>query len=186
MASTPGSSPIGKASLGSVDQLGYVVEDVEDAMRHWVEVLGVGPFYHFPEAAIHDLYYRGEPTDARIAVGIAYSGDQQIELIQQLNPEAPSAYREFLTVRGPGLHHLGHFAPDYDAYVAEFAKAGLAPYHHGTSGPGGRFAYFPTEAHGGTVVEVLETTLHGPFFAMIRDAARDWDGTDPIRRLDLG
>jgi len=186
MAPTSGSNRLGTASLGSVDQLGYVVEDVEDAMRHWIDVLGVGPFHHFPEAAIQDLYYRGEPTDARIAVGIAYSGDQQIELIQQLNPEAPSAYREFLTERGPGLHHLGHFAPDYDAYVAEFTKAGLAPYHHGTSGPGGRFAYFPTEAHGGTVVEVLETTLHGPFFAMMRDAARDWDGANPIRRLDLG
>ncbi|MGW1989266.1 VOC family protein [Embleya sp. NPDC001921] len=174
-------------AIRSVDQLGYVVDDVEAAMRHWSTSLGVGPFFHFPQAAIRETYYRGEPTDARIAVGIAYAGDRQIELIQQLNPDAPSAYRDFRREHGEGLHHLGHFTTDYDAYLAEFARAGVHRYHHGTSGPGGRFAYFPTEAHGGTVVEALEVTLHRDFFAMIREAARTWDGESaPIRELDFG
>ncbi|MFI6587800.1 VOC family protein [Embleya sp. NPDC050493] len=172
--------------LGTVDQLGYVVTDLRAAMRHWAENLGVGPFFCFAEAAIPNIYYLGERTPVRIGVALAYSGDLQIELIQQLNPEAPSAYADFLQQRGEGLHHLGHFVEEgeaaYDAHVRRFADAGVTPYHNGDSGgPGTRFAYFPTEAHGGTVAEVIETALYRDFFATIRDAARDWDGRDPVR-----
>ncbi|MFE2867013.1 VOC family protein [Embleya sp. NPDC059259] len=172
-------------AIGSIHQLGYVVRDVRAAMRHWTENLGVGPFFHFPDAGIVNTYYLGTRTDARIAVGIAYSGDLQIELIQQLNPEAPSAYTEFLSEHGEGLHHLCHFTTEYDAYVRRFADAGVEPYHWGDAGPQARFAYFPTEGHGGSVAEAYESTLHGDFFAMMRDAARDWDGTDPVREVTL-
>ncbi|GAA4956982.1 VOC family protein [Yinghuangia aomiensis] len=176
-------------SLGTVDQLGYVVTDLPAAMRHWTENLGVGPFFHFAEAPIVNTYYLGERTAARIGVAMAFSGDLQIELIQQLNPEAPSAYADFLRQHGEGLHHLGHFVEDgeaeYDAHVRRFADAGVVPYYNGDSGgPGTRFAYFPTEAHGGTVAEVIETALYRDFFAMMRDAARDWDGSGPVRAID--
>lgn len=175
-------------SIGSIDQLGYVVKDVRAAMRHWAANLGVGPFFHFPEAAVARTTYLGEPTDVRIAVGIAQAGDVQIELIEQLNPEAPSAYRDFLRERGEGLHHVGHFVTGegddtYDAFLARFAETGVEPYHQGDSGPGSRFAYLPTEGHGGTVVEVIETAQWGGFFDAVRQAAADWDGSDPVREI---
>ncbi|MFE1950901.1 MULTISPECIES: VOC family protein [Streptomyces] len=177
-------------SIGSIDQLGYVVKDVEAAMRHWTTNLGVGPFFYFPQAAVGRTFYLGEPTDARIAVGIAQAGDVQIELIQQLNPQAPSAYRDFLEERGEGLHHVGHFVTGegddtYDAFLARFAEADVEPYHHGDSGPGSRFAYLPTEEHGGTVVEVIETAQWGGFFDAIRAAAAGWDGSDPVREITV-
>jgi hypothetical protein len=31
---------------GEVRQLGYVVRDIDAAMRHWVDVLGVGPWFY--------------------------------------------------------------------------------------------------------------------------------------------
>ena len=31
--------------FGPIRQLGYVVQDIESAMRHWVEVEGVGPWF---------------------------------------------------------------------------------------------------------------------------------------------
>ena len=38
--------------LGEIRQNGYVVRDVEAAMRHWSEVLGVGPFFYFERVPI--------------------------------------------------------------------------------------------------------------------------------------
>jgi hypothetical protein len=32
--------------FGKVCQNGYVVRDIEAAMAHWTQVLGVGPFYY--------------------------------------------------------------------------------------------------------------------------------------------
>ena len=45
-----------------------------------------------------------------------------------------------------------------------------------------RFCYFDTESPPGTVVELSE--VFGPkgrMFELIRDAARDWDGSRPVR-----
>lgn|SRR5438093_7244272 len=41
--------------FGAVTQAGYVVRDIEAAMRHWVEVLGVGPWFYAEHAPIEDF-----------------------------------------------------------------------------------------------------------------------------------
>ena len=76
--------------------------DITDAMEHWLDALDVGPFFYLPSPPLNDLVYRGEPTGARIAVAITYSGDLQVELIQPLDDE-PSPYRDFrLDLSGAG------------------------------------------------------------------------------------
>ena len=175
-------SPMGRLHLGPVAQLGYVVDDIAAAMRHWTTVLGVGPFSYLDEAPLRDVTYRDAPTAARIGVALSYSGDMQIELIQQLD-DAPSVYTDFLRAHGPGLHHLGYAADDFDLSVAALADAGYVPIQHGNSGPATRFAYFPTDTHGGTMVELLEMTMMTPFFEHIRRTTLDWDGADPIRPM---
>ena len=47
--------------FGEIRQNGYVVHDIEAALRHWTGVLGVGPFFHFERVPIDDFRYRGEP-----------------------------------------------------------------------------------------------------------------------------
>ena len=32
--------------FGAVCQNGYVVRDIDAAMKHWIEVMGVGPWYY--------------------------------------------------------------------------------------------------------------------------------------------
>jgi hypothetical protein len=41
--------------FGKVCQNGYVVRDIEAALKHWTEVLGVGPFYPMPLPCIRSL-----------------------------------------------------------------------------------------------------------------------------------
>ena len=73
--------------LGPIDQLGYVVDDIEGAMGHWIERLGVGPFYLLKSPPMKGLTYRGQPTGARIDVALAFSGSLQVELIAPLDDE---------------------------------------------------------------------------------------------------
>ncbi len=47
--------------FGEVRQNGYVVRDIDAALKHWTEVLGVGPFFYFERAPVSDFRYRGEP-----------------------------------------------------------------------------------------------------------------------------
>ena len=52
----------------------------------------------------------------------------------------------------------------------------------GDVGARGRYCYFDTELHPGSVVELSETVgPKGRMFRMIREAAQNWDGRDPVR-----
>ncbi len=68
--------------FGDIRQNGYVVRDIESAMKHWTEVLGVGPFFYFERVPVHDFRYRGEPSPVDLSIALANSGALQIELIQ--------------------------------------------------------------------------------------------------------
>ncbi len=169
--------------FGDVRQNGYVVRDVEAALRHWTEVLGVGPFFYFERVPLDWFTYRGEPSPVEVSIALANSGPLQIELIQQRN-DAPSMYRDFLATGLEGLQHVAYWTEHFDEDMARIEKAGYEVGQAGCIGRSGRFVYLRTEAHPGTVVEVSEVTgPKGRFFAHVAEQARDWDGADPIRRL---
>ena len=169
--------------FGKVRQNGYVVRDIDAALRHWTEVLGIGPFFYFERVPIEDFRYRGTPSPIEVSIALANSGALQIELIQQRNV-APSMYRDFLAAGREGLQHVAFWTEDFDAELARIEGAGYVVGQAGRIGPNGRFVYFDTETHPGTVVELSE--INGPkgrFFRHIADASLEWDGRDPIRTL---
>jgi hypothetical protein len=170
--------------FGPIRQNGYVVRDVRAAMDHWIEVLGVGPWFYFDRVQIDWFRHRGAPSDVAVSIALANSGDLQIELIQQRN-DAPSMYREFLGAGREGLQHVACWTRDYQAAYDSALSLGYRVGHEGQiGGEQGRFVYFDTERHPGTVLELSDISgPKGAFFDLVRQAAVDWDGTDPIRRL---
>ena len=47
-----------------------------------------------------------------------------------------------------------------------------------------KFAYFDTESHPGTVLEISNMAGELAYIPqMVADAARDWDGSEPIRKI---
>lgn len=170
--------------FGPIRQNGYVVRDVRAAMDHWATVLGVGPWFYFERVTIDWFRHRGAPSDLAVSIALANSGDLQIELIQQRN-DAPSMYREFLAAGREGLQHVAFWTTSYQADYDRARALGYAIGHEGQiGGAQGRFAYFDTELHPGTVVELSDVSgPKGRFFEMVRQAAIGWDGSDPIREL---
>jgi hypothetical protein len=166
--------------FGNVRQNGYVVRDIHAAMRHWTGQLGVGPFFYVKVAPIEGFHYMGKPSGCQCAIALANSGDLQIELIQQLNDE-PSMYRDFLRAGREGLQHVAYWTENMDEDLARIAALGYRVGQSGTVGENGRFVYYATEAHPGTVVELSEISgRKGQLFRAIREAAANWDGTNPI------
>ena len=61
-------------------------------------------------------------------------------------------------------------------------RQGFAPVMSGEVGERGRFVYFDTEYHPGTVIELSEVAgPKGKMFQLIREASEGWDGHDPVR-----
>jgi hypothetical protein len=170
--------------FGAIRQNGYVVRDIDAALVHWTKVLGVGPFFYIERAPIEDFRYRGEPSDLEVSIALGNSGSLQIELIQQRNT-APSSYRDFLVRGCEGLQHVAYWTEEFDADLDRVQGLGYGVLQSGcVGGANGRFVYFETEGHSGTVVELSEVSgFKGEIFRQIAEAARDWDGTDPVRTI---
>ena len=169
---------------GPIRQIGYVVTDLDRAMASWVE-LGVGPWLVIRGLPMRALY-RGEPCETMLSLALSNSGELQIELIQQQD-DTPSIFTEFLAANGPGYHQLAYWAEDFDATMKAVEDAGWPVVWSGGEGFGVRFAYVeppnrPTRPS--TIVEISELTDGQVASAkFIRDAAANWDGSDPIRNL---
>jgi hypothetical protein len=167
--------------FGEVRQIGYVVEDIEAAMRYWSETLGIGPWYYAPKIQDKDFYYKGEPSPIERSVALANSGFIQMELVQQLN-DAPSMYLDFLKAGRTGVQHFAYWTTTFDDHMAAATAAGMKVGMGGQVGAGGRYVYFDCEYHPGTVIELSEVNgPKGELFKTIREASIGWDGTDPIR-----
>lgn len=169
--------------LGPVMQNAFVVPDLEGAIEHWTKVMAVGPFFVFEHIAFDEYVFRGravKPVDLTMA--IAYWHDLQIELIRQLD-DSPSIYTEFRAAHGSGMHHMGIMTEVLDANLSELARRGVQPVQRGSL-PGMRFAYIATDHHPGGMIELIEAGRGTrALFERMREAARFWDGRDPIRRV---
>jgi hypothetical protein len=167
--------------FGEMRQIGIVVRDIDQAMRHWVEVCGVGPWFYADTLPVTAFSYLGDRhDDIHISVALANSGDVQLELIQQ-RCETPSMYRDFLASGYEGMQHWSSWPTDYDSMLQHALANGYSIGQEGDSARG-RFVYLWNEGHPGTVIEMAHMTPDRKrIFDAVREAAADWDGSDPIR-----
>lgn len=169
--------------FGSINQIGYVVRDIQAAMDRWVKH-GVGPWFYIEDVTTDYFRYRGTDSDLKMSVALANSGDLQIELIQQRN-DAPSMYKDFLDSGREGAQHIAYWSTDYQGLYDRALAAGYTVGQEGSiGGELGRFAYLDTEREPGTVIEISDVSgPKGQMFAYIREVAANWDGAEPIRVL---
>ena len=167
--------------FGKVIQTAYVVHDIEAVLRHWIENLGIGPWFYRELVPLDSFTYRGEPSDLKMSIALSYSGDMQFELIQPRN-DAPSAYKDFLQTSGGGQHHLGFLADDLDASVERGRSLGYQMEQEGFITNAGSFVYMSKGEIPGTMIEFVPMPeVRRKTWAEIQSWSVDWDGTDPIR-----
>lgn len=168
--------------LGPVGQLAYLPQDFDAAVRYWTETMGVGPFYLMENVALGGAKYKGVPTGAVFSIAIAYWGDVQIELIRPENAE-PSIYTGEYAVTD-SLHHICIFVDSIAEARAACAEAGATILVEGKVGADGEVIYVDPGKGPGHVIELLQNmTGADGIFQMIKDAGKDWDGSEPLRKL---
>lgn len=164
---------------GPIRQVGYIVTDLDATLEGWV-TLGVGPWLVMRDMPVRGLY-RGQPCEVTLSLGLANSGEMQIEVIQQMD-DTPSIYTEFLAASGPGYHQLAYWTEDFKATMASVEEAGWPVVWLGDPEAPTRFAYVESPNCPATIIEIME--LNEMMVGMgkfVRDAAATWDGSDPIR-----
>ena len=180
--------PMQIAAFGKPMQLAFVPDDFDAALAHWTQNMGVGPFFVMENIALDDMRLMGAPSDCRFTIALAQWGDVQIELIRQDN-DAASIYRGDYLPEGGAMHHICLLTDDIAAARAAVEAGGGLVLVTGKVGADGAVIYADcgpaeTRPNAGALVEVLKpATGSAGLFAMIADAARDWDGSDPVRVL---
>ena len=169
------------AALGPIMQLSFCPADYDAAMAYWLS-LGAGPFFEMPHVQLENVKFRGQPSPIDFSMAIGYLGDIQIELIRQHN-DAPSMYTEWLAEGREGVQHMCVLVDDiHEARRRVAAQGGTVLQEGELPGGAGAVIYVDTGGGPGTVMDYLEIGEPGrQGFAMMREAHRNWDGSDPIR-----
>jgi len=167
--------------LGKVMQLAFVPADVPGALRYWTDTMGVGPFFKLSNIVVDAAKYRGEPANIDFSVYIAYWGDMQIEIIEQHN-DAPSIYSSWRRDGQESLHHVCIVVDDMAHARAVCAEAGARVMQEVWLPGGGEAIYVDAGGGPGSLIEMICFSPESySFFDMMREAAREWDGSEPIR-----
>lgn len=167
-----GSEPI----FTGIMQIAYIVPDLQQAMQHYAEHLGVGPWFVTESFRPNDMLYRGQPTAPDVTIGMSYSGQMNVELIQQRD-DTPSVYREIQQRSGFGFHHWAVGSTDFDRDLERYCARGSEVAFSMTLASGIRIAYIDTTPHLPGMVELIEVDegVRTSFTSMFRRAL-EWDG----------
>ena len=168
--------------LHTIRQLGYVVSDLDEALKYWVDVVGAGPFFIIEHCALRDQIYRGQPAAVDVDIALGNSGDVQIELICQHNDVA-SIYNETCPAGHVGLHHFGIMPAHFELAKAKFRERGCEEAFSCTVSRA-ELAYFDTRKHVGHFTELWENSnVFNDVGFLVEDAAKNWDGSNPTRPM---
>jgi Glyoxalase/Bleomycin resistance protein/Dioxygenase superfamily len=162
-------------------QIAYTVADIQEAMRHYSELLQIGPWFLVGPFVPPKGVYRGVTTTMQVSLAIAFSGQTMIELIQQ-HDDKPSVFSETLKARGAhGFHHWAIGTRDFEKTVAHYRSLGYAEAFSDTAPMGFRVVYFDTTRDLPGMLEVIEmNAMAEQGFQAMYLAARDWDGKTHI------
>ncbi len=92
-----------------VDHVSFVVEDLDEALRFYVDTLGL-PVVKKEESDLHG-----------VKAAFLRAGDVMVEVIEPLK-DGP--LMDFLRKRGPGFHHLAFEVPDLPKGLGVVSDAG--------------------------------------------------------------
>lgn len=143
---------LGRLGLGPIDQVAYVVDDLDAAIPGYEALFG--PF-EVAVARLADCTFRGRRADCTLKLAVNRAGPIEIELIEVLEGETP--HTEHLRRHGQGLHHVRYRVDDLDSKLEALRRLGFEVVFLKRFGPSVAFAYVETPpALGGSVIELLQ------------------------------
>jgi len=157
-------------------QNAYYVQDLDEAIDRWNSAFGLAPFVVTRHLAFNRSMYRGSPAPLDISAAFVQSGDLQIELLCQ-HDSGPSMFHDMFAPGEEGLHHVAVFAGDYDRFISGYRSRGFELIAEVGNSDGLGAGFIDTRPLWGHLLEVYrDVPPMRAFYAMVANAARDWDG----------
>ena len=96
----------------AIDHVGIAVEDLEEAVRTYTDLLGAEPAHRerVESQGVEEVMFR--------------SGESFVQLLGALGPDTPVG--RFLSKRGPGVHHVAYRVDDVAATLESLRGAGVS------------------------------------------------------------
>ena len=141
---------IGDVELPRIDQVGYVVRDLDATLARYEPLFG--PFTRL-DTPLSGVWYRGTPTDVHLRLAFGRTGDIEMEFIQPIAGASP--HTEFLAAGREGIHHVRYRVDDARATIAALGTIGFTPIWRHDMGHA-IFAYLEHASRDGVLVEVLQ------------------------------
>lgn len=164
-----------------IQHLCYIVADIPTAVDRWVETFGAGPFFWLGRHIEFDeLRFRGSDCIFDHSSALGQWGEVMVEL-SELHELAPAEFER--AFRGNGdVAHVSYIVDDAEAESARLQAAGMPAFLYARQGPIAiTFHESPLLGH------AIEIHRHGEvidgMFALVRQAAQDWDGSEPLREF---
>lgn len=171
------------SETGVLNQMAFVVLNIEEAIDFWTGTMGVGPFFVFPDLHAERADYRGQDLIYKFGAAIAYSGDLNVELIE---PRGPSIFDDFLKAGGKGVHHTCRFVDDMEIAQAELEARGGKRIQGATFGPGSEIAYFDMTGDESVILELAQLSPESQgLFEAVKAAGANWDGKTKTMSLAM-
>jgi hypothetical protein len=166
--------------LSPIHHVGLGVPDLHAALENALAAFGAGPFFVVEHMELDELVYDGAPARLDHSAAFGQWGPIMVEL-QQVYSASPPKLHDVLCPGGTTLGHVAWLTDSLEAESARLASLGLPPLTRGGNEHVST-AWFDGRALFGQHVELIERSpaVLG-FYERIAGAARDWDGSDPIR-----
>ncbi len=152
------SAPSDLAALGlpPIDQVGFVVRSLDEAMQRYGAMFGP---WSTMDGSVQGCTFRGRTADVKLALAFGRTGNLEIELIEWRGGESP--HSEFIQKGREGMHHVRFRVEDADAWIAKVATIGYEPIWYKKYCADTTFAYLERKGDP-LVIEFLEMPPGGP------------------------
>jgi catechol 2,3-dioxygenase-like lactoylglutathione lyase family enzyme len=101
-----------KVRVKAIAQIGIVVKNLEEVMKNYWNILGIGPWEvcEMAPPTLHDRVYHSRPSKFTMRVALSSVGPVQLGLVQPLSGD--NIYSDFIEEHGEGLHYLQFIVDD--------------------------------------------------------------------------
>lgn len=168
-----------------IRQIAYFVKDIEASARAHSREFGSGPYFIAHHIPLINVLYRGQLTSLDHSSAYGQWGDLMVEFVQQ-NDALPSAFHDMYPKHSGrcGMHHVALIVDDLLAARLHFKECGFDEAMYAEMNDGFVFVMVDTQSHYGHMIELYERaeSLTG-FYAMVKNAALNFDGTHAIRHI---
>lgn len=168
-------------------QMAYVVPDIREAARRHSELFGSGPFFVADNIPFKSSVYRGQEVPFAHSAAFGQWGDLQVEFMQR-EDDQKSVLTDVLEMTGgnSATHHKAIIIPDAAEAAAAFERAGYPIAWRGVMEVGIEVFMVDTLPLYGHMIELYAPSeMVESFYAMVKDAAVGFDGTNPIREFSF-